>query len=104
MCRKYNYMSKTNDAVQIFYQHNGVIRAAEPVQPATAKSNPIKQVVDAMKKVDLKSPEAKLNEVSIKDKNGNRIKLDDEPVRTTYFRGVEPSGNYFRGVEEDKKK
>ncbi len=94
-------MSKTDD-VQIYYADNGVVRQAVPVTPTN--SNPIKQVVEVMKKVDLKSPEAKQNEVSIKDKNGKRIKLDDEPVRNTYFRGVEPMGNNFRGVEDNKQK
>lgn len=101
MWRKINNMSKTDD-VQIYYADNGVIRQAVPVTPTD--NNPIKQVVDVMKKVDLKSPEAKQNEISIKDKNGKRIKLDDEPVRTTYFRGVEDPNNNLRGVEDNKQK
>jgi len=94
-------MSKASK-VQIFYAHEGIIREATPV--TSEDSNPIKQVVDVMKKVDVSSPEAKQNEVSIQDKNGKRIKLDDEPVRNTYFRGVYmPRGN-FRAVEDDKQK
>lgn len=56
-----------------------------PSEPA--KSNPIKQIVDVMKKVDTKGPEAKQNEVSIKDKDGKRINLNDEDVRFDYFKG-----------------
>ncbi|KKW10658.1 MAG: hypothetical protein UY49_C0017G0011 [Microgenomates group bacterium GW2011_GWC1_49_7] len=93
-------MGKASD-VQIFYEDNGIMREATPVTDI----NPIKQVVDVMKKVDLKSPDAQKNEVSIKDKNGKRIKLDDEPVRNTYFRGIEPSNNNtLKGVEQDKQK
>ncbi len=58
-------------------------------QKSTPEStNPIKQVVDVMKKVDTSGPEAKQNEVSITDKNGKRIKLDDEEARFNYFKGT----------------
>ena len=57
-------------------------------KPTPESTNPIKQVVDVMKKVDTSGPEAKQNEVSITDKNGKRIKLDDEEVRFNYFKGT----------------
>ncbi len=85
--------------IQIFYKSDdGSIREATQID-----SKPIKQIVDVMRKVDLKSPEAKKNEVSIKDNKGKRVKLDDQPIRTTYFRGVEPQNTTFKGVEQDKK-
>ena len=51
-------------------------------------TNPIKRVIDVMRKVDTKGPEAKQNEVSIKDRNGKRINLDDEDVKFNYFKGT----------------
>lgn len=89
--------------VQILYSDEGTIREAIPVTTENKDNNPIKQVIDVMKKVDTSAPDAKENEVSIKDKDGKRIKLDDEPVRNTYFRGVY-YGNNLRAVEQDKKK
>ncbi len=62
---------------------------SKPNAPSTpAKSNPIKQVVDIMRKVDVKSPDADKNEKSIVDKSGKRINLNDEEVRFNYFKGT----------------
>lgn len=52
------------------------------------KSNPVKQVVDVMRKIDTKSPDAAKNEKSIVDKNGKRINLNDEDIRFNYFKGT----------------
>lgn len=56
--------------------------------PKPVKTNPVKQVVDVMKKIDTKSPDAAKNEKSIVDKNGKRINLNDEDVRFNYFKGT----------------
>lgn len=89
-------MNKTNNS--------HTLQATKQNTPSTPEStNPIKQIVEVMQKVDTKSPEAKQNEVSIKDKNGNRIKLNDEEVRFDYFKGtfvpITPVSN-----DNDKKK
>jgi len=61
---------------------------SQPPKPSEAqRPSPIKQIVDVMKKVDTKGPEAEKNEVSIKDKDGKRINLNDEDVRFDYFLG-----------------
>jgi hypothetical protein len=56
--------------------------------PKPVKTNPVKQVVEVMRKIDTKSPEAAKNEKSIVDKNGKRINLNDEDVRFNYFKGT----------------
>lgn len=77
-------VTNPND-IQIFYKSDdGSVKEAVPVN-----SKPIKEIVEVMKKVDTKSPESKQNEISIQDANGKRIKLDDQPVRNTYFKAVE---------------
>ena len=65
-------------------------------QPKPTNSSPIKQIVDVMKKVDVKSPDAAKNEKSIVDSKGKRINLNDEDVRFNYFSG--------RWVKKDDKK
>jgi hypothetical protein len=57
-------------------------------QNTPAKANPVKQVVDVMRKIDTKSPDAVKNEKSIVDKDGKRINLNDEEVRFDYFKGT----------------
>ena len=67
--------------IQIFYKgEDGSVKEAIPVN-----SKPIKQIVEVMKKVEVKSPEAKQNEVSIKDSNGKRIKLDDQQIKNNFI-------------------
>lgn len=78
-------MTKPNDLQNLRAKDNNVAKQNTPSAPA---NNPIKQIVDIMKKVDLKSPDAAKNEKSITDKNGKRINLDDEDVRFNYFKGV----------------
>ncbi len=55
---------------------------------APENTNPIKRVIDVMRKVDTKGPEAKQNEVSIKDRDGKRINLNDEDVEFNYYKGI----------------
>jgi hypothetical protein len=57
-------------------------------QNTPTKANPVKKVVDVMRKIDTKSPDAAKNEKSIVDKNGKRINLNDEDVRFNYFKGT----------------
>ena len=64
----------------------GQVKFDKPNAPA--KTNPIKQVVDVMRKVDVKSPDATKNEKSIVDKSGKRINLNDEDVRYDHFKGA----------------
>ena len=59
-----------------------------PKENTPAKGNPVKQVVDVMKKVNVKSPDAAKNEKSIVDKNGKRITLNEDEVRFDYFKGT----------------
>ena len=81
-----------------------MVNTSNTKKPTTPEStNPIKQVVDVMKKVETKGPEAKQNEVSIKDKNGNRIKLDDDEVRYNHFKGRFVRKNPATGEEENIK-
>ena len=58
--------------------------------------NPVKEVVEVMRRVEVKTPDAAKNEKSIVDKDGKRITLNDEDVRFNYFKG--------RFVPIDKKK
>ncbi len=58
--------------------------------------NPVKEVVEVMRRVEVKTPDAAKNEKSIIDKDGKRITLNDEDVRFNYFKG--------RFVPIDKKK
>ncbi len=57
-------------------------------KPSVPVSNPIKQVVEVMRKVDLNSPDAAKNEKSIVDSKGKRINLDDEEAKFDYFKGA----------------
>ncbi len=70
---------------------------------APAKSNPIKQIVDVMKKVDVKSPDAAKNEKSIVDSKGKRINLNDEEVRFDYFKGQFVKKNAENNKNQNKK-
>lgn len=57
-------------------------------QPKQETSKQIKRVMQQLDKVDIESPEAKLNETTIKDSKGGRITLDDHVAG---FKGVEPN-------------
>lgn len=50
--------------------------------------NPVKEVVEVMRRVEVKSPDAAKNEKSIVDKNGKRITLNEDEVRFDYFKGT----------------
>ena len=52
-------------------------------------NNPIIKVVETLSKVDISSPEAKLNKDSMKDNNGGRIKFNDDLTRSQTLKGVE---------------
>ncbi len=81
-----------------------MVNISNAQKPTTPEStNPIKQVVDVMKKVETKGPEAKQNEVSIKDKNGNRIKLNDDEKRFDYFKGTFVPKKTVKNGENDQK-
>lgn len=45
----------------------------------STQSSSIGDLISAMKSVDVNSEEAKINETSIKDANGKRIELVDDP-------------------------
>lgn len=70
---------------------NGDFKSAPPVantsKNAKPNSNPVKQIVEVLKRVDLKNPDAAKNEISVIDKNGKRIKLTEDEVRFDYFKG-----------------
>ncbi len=50
--------------------------------------NPVKEVVEVMRRVEVKSPDAAKNEKSIVDKNGKRITLNEDEVKFDYFKGT----------------
>lgn len=72
-------------------------------KPSVPVSNPIKQVVEVMRKVDLNSPDAVKNEKSIVDSKGKRINLDDEEVRFDYFKGAFVKRKPAKNENQDKK-
>ena len=72
-------------------------------QNTPTKANPVKQVVDVMRRIDTKSPDAAKNEKSIVDKNGKRINLNDEEVRFDYFKGTFVRKNPVSGEKQGKK-
>ena len=70
------------------FQANDKSTAKQNTPSAPVKTNPVNQVVEVMRKIDTKSPDAAKNEKSIVDKNGKRINLNDEDVRFNYFKGT----------------
>lgn len=69
--------NKKIEAIENYLQ---IYDTAKP--PETTKSdtlgNNLTQVMDAMKSVDTKSPEAQANATSIADNNGGRIELNED--------------------------
>lgn len=60
------------------------IRGAEPKDTNPVQkdnTNRVVQVVQALKKIDDKAPNAQLNKTTITDGNGGRIKLNEEEKR-----------------------
>jgi hypothetical protein len=52
-----------------------------PIETEKSPDSSVPQLVEVMKKVDIKSPEAKMNETSMSDGKGGRIKFNDQLVR-----------------------
>ncbi|MBP9816286.1 hypothetical protein KBD09_03580 [Candidatus Woesebacteria bacterium] len=67
------------------------------------KTNPVNQVVEVMRKIDTKSPDAAKNEKSIIDKDGKRINLNDDEVRFDYFKGTFVPKNKGKNENQGKK-
>lgn len=72
-------------------------------QKTPTKTNPVNQVVEVMRKIDTKSPDAAKNEKSIVDKDRKRINLNDDEVRFDYFKGTFVPKNQAKGQKDGKK-
>ncbi len=93
-----NYINTPND-----FHTNDKSATKQNTPTAPVKTNPVNQVVEVMRKIDTKSPDAAKNEKSIVDKDGKRINLNDDEVRFDYFKGTFVSKNKVKDENQGKK-
>ncbi len=64
-------------------------KAQIPNNPVVENDNSLPEFVRHLDSVDIKSPEAKQNETSMKDAQGKRIIFNEEHLRHKTFKGIE---------------